>query len=406
MFFRRDQWWKEYPELLRRLNLSDDVACVTADGRSFSRDHLEDLIEQGQDQWNKFKKDLPGIRWYRKQRKPSVWIPGFILKLPRANFKGKDLSFFDFTGCDLAGSNFYKAKLIGTHFSSGSRNAYEPSAELSGSDFRRSEIESISIGGCNLSNSNFYKCWLNGVHFRNCDLRHANFDHTVVVASFKNVDIRWANFESAYLLGAQFIDIDLSEAKNLSKCQFLDHALLDHRTLFKSGPLPDEFYRGCGLPEIFVEYMPSMTNTPIQMKSCFISYSSKDETFASKLYRDLQEQKVRCFFAPKNLKIGDIIRDALETAIHLNDKLLLILSENSISSQWVEHEVEAAFERERRENRLVLFPIMIDNSIMKSNKGWAANLRRQRHIGNFSDWNNHAEYYSSFRKLLSDITSE
>ena len=95
---------------------------------------------------------------------------------------------------------------------------------------------------------------------------------------------------------------------------------------------------------------------PIQFYSCFISYSSKDQGFADRLYADLQNKGVRCWFAPEDLKIGDRFRDRIDESIRLHDKLLLILSENSVSSQWVGDEVEAAFEREQGRPGLSSFP--------------------------------------------------
>ena len=56
----------------------------------------------------------------------------------------------------------------------------------------------------------------------------------------------------------------------------------------------------------------------------------------------------RAFPAPatQNMKIGNKFRQRIDEAIHLQDKLLLLLSEHSIASTWVENEVEAALEGE------------------------------------------------------------
>jgi len=35
------------------------------------------------------------------------------------------------------------------------------------------------------------------------------------------------------------------------------------------------------------------------------------------------------------MKIGDEIRDRIDQSIRIHDKLLLVLSENSINSEWV-----------------------------------------------------------------------
>jgi hypothetical protein len=82
------------------------------------------------------------------------------------------------------------------------------------------------------------------------------------------------------------------------------------------------------------------------------------------------------------MPIGGKILDEIDSAIRLRDKLLLILSENSIKSDWVEDEVTKAFEEERKRNQIVLFPIRLDDMVMHTNEAWAAKLRA-RNIGNF-----------------------
>jgi hypothetical protein len=60
---------------------------------------------------------------------------------------------------------------------------------------------------------------------------------------------------------------------------------------------------------------------------------------------------------------------------------LLILSENSIASDWVEDEVSKAFAEERTRNRLDLFPVRIDDAVMKTPEPWARKLCDQRISG-------------------------
>ena len=78
----------------------------------------------------------------------------------------------------------------------------------------------------------------------------------------------------------------------------------------------------------------------------------------------------------------------------------LVLSQHSIRSPWVEKEVEAAFEREHREKHTVLFPIRLDDAIMETDEAWAADIRRIRHIGDFTRWENHADYSKAFQRLM------
>ena len=122
-------------------------------------------------------------------------------------------------------------------------------------------------------------------------------------------------------------------------------SIVDFQTLKNSDPLPLAFLRGVGLPDNLIDYLPSLLNQPIQFYSCFISYSSKDQEFAERLHADLQNKGVRCWFAPHDMPIGAKIIDAIDEAIRLRDKVLLILSEDAIASDWVEDEVTNGFRR-------------------------------------------------------------
>ena len=83
--------------------------------------------------------------------------------------------------------------------------------------------------------------------------------------------------------------------------------------------------------------------------------------------------------------------------------LLLVLSEQSMASQWVEHEVEHAFDLEIERNEPVLFPVRLDRAVMDSKTGWAAKIRRERHIGEFEHWKEHDSYQKAFQRLLRDL---
>jgi hypothetical protein len=164
--------------------------------------------------------------------------------------------------------------------------------------------------------------------------------------------------------------------------------------------------RGYGVPENFIQYMSSLTGKAFEYYSCFISYSSKDQGFAERLYADLQNKDVRCWFAPEDMKIGDKIRDRIGQSIRIHDKLLLILSENSINSDWVEDEVETAYEQEVKRDQTVLFPIRLDPAVMDTDKAWAAKLKRSRHIGDFTQWKNHDAFQNAFDRLMRDLKAE
>jgi hypothetical protein len=212
----------------------------------------------------------------------------------------------------------------------------------------------------------------------------------------------------AFLGDTVFADTTLSEVNGLDDCHHLGPSSIDFQTLRNSGPFPRllKFLRGIGLPDTLIDYLPSLLNEAIQHYSCFISYSSKDQAFAERLHVDLQNKGVRCWFAPHDMRIGAKIIDAIDEAIRLRDKVLLILSEDAIASDWVEGEVTRALEEERARNQVVLFPVRIDDTVMQTSEGWANLLRSQRNIGDFTRWKEHDSYQSSFERLMRDLRVE
>src|SRR6185437_6390713 len=151
-------------------------------------------------------------------------------------------------------------------------------------------------------------------------------------------------------------------------------------TLVRSrGIIPERFLREAGVPEPFIVNMKSLvaSMSPIEFYSCFISYSSMDKCFAEQLHSDLTRNRVRCWFAPQDLRIGDRLRPSFAEAIQMHDKLVVVLSASAIESKRVEDEVETAFEKERRDRnrRPVLFPIRLDDRVMETDEAWAADIR-------------------------------
>ena len=188
------------------------------------------------------------------------------------------------------------------------------------------------------------------------------------------------------------------------KCRHSGPSTVDHRTLSRSNRIPLSFWRGCGLPEFLVDNLTALQGDPLDFYSCFISYSHEDPDFAQRLYDDLQDATIRCWFAPEHLKIGDSVRKVIYDKIHVHDKLLLILSKHSVASPWVEEEVEQAIEEEGRRRRPVLFPVRLDDAVMRSRKGWASAVRK-RQIGDFRNRDSTSGYTRAFERLVRDLKS-
>jgi uncharacterized protein YjbI with pentapeptide repeats len=286
---------------------------------------------------------------------------------------------------DLVGANLVGARLSGANLS----NADLTAADLGGAKLIGACLIGTNLGGANLIDADLY----------DADLRGANLSAA---------DLHGADFTSVRLGYTSFVANDLSQVEGLEEATHDGPSGVDINTIYKSrGQIPEAFLRGCGVPEDFITYMRSLTVQPLQFYSCFISYSSKDQEFAERLHTDLQAKGVRVWFASHDLPIGASIRLAIDESIRLHDKFLLVLSEASVGNQWVEQEVETALAREREpEGQTVLFPVRIDNAVMKIKSGWPALLKNTRNVGDFTRWKDHDSYQKAFDRLLRDLKAE
>jgi uncharacterized protein YjbI with pentapeptide repeats len=342
------------------------------------------ILKQGVEVWNKWREDNPEVE-------PV---------LDNVDLNHADLSFANLRDAILSNADLHDAKFIGT-------NLYN--ADLSHSDLSHSDLRDADLRGANLRGSNLFIANLEGSYLSFANFSDANLEDTnITFTNFDYTDLSGTNMENAIIYQTQFSFLDLSKTKNLDKLNPRGPSSIDFRTLMKSKNLPDKFLRDCGLPEQFIDNLPSLLNSlkPIQFHSVFISYSSQDEEFAQSLHADLRAKNVNCWFAPEDMKIGDKIRRKIDEMIHVHDKLLLVLSKNSVNSGWVEKEVETALENETTRKETVLFPIRLDDTVMNITTGWPADIKRARNIGDFKEWKDHDAYQKSFARLLKDLKQE
>jgi hypothetical protein len=347
-------------------------------------DHLS-ILMSGVSTWNNWRSKHPEIN-------PNLVAADLRqAKLKGANLVGANMSMANLRGADVSGG-----LLRGTGLREADlREADLTSADLSVANLTKADLSGANLSRANLSGANLSKANLSGVILGRADLSAANLSG----ADLRGVYLSGANLlavelSESTMWSTSVADIDLRGVKGLESVGHFGPSSIGIDTIYRSkANIPEPFLRGAGVPDNFITYMKSLVKNPIEFYSCFISYSSKDDEFAKRLYADLQRERVRCWFAPEDLKIGDKFRPRIDEAIRIYDKLLLILSENSIHSPWVETEVETAFEKERKQQgKTVLFPIRLDDAVMKTDQAWAAEIRRTRHIGEFSNWKNHDEY--------------
>lgn len=340
-------------------------------------EHLK-VLRQGVTAWN---------QWRQKE-------PEIMPDLSGADLKKADLSRANLTGANFTGANFNEGQLIAANLTG---------ANLGGASLGYANLGRASLGRASLGRAKLLWAKLSGVDLSEANLFGVDlFGAALIAAKLSGADLSEAHFGSTLLA-----DTDLSMVKGLESVNHSGPSSIGIDTFFRSGgKIPEVFLRGAGVPDIFLEYATSLVGKTIEFYSAFISYSSKDEELAKRLYADLQGKGVRCWFAPEDLKTGDKFRVEIDEAVRVYDKLLLLLSKHSVKSEWVEKEVETAFEKERQQGHMVLFPVRLDKAVMEIESGWPADIRRTRQIGDFTQWKKDDAYQKAFDRLLRDLKAE
>jgi hypothetical protein len=111
------------------------------------------------------------------------------------------------------------------------------------------------------------------------------------------------------------------------------------------------------------------------------------------------------------MQSGRKVHEQIDQAIRKHEKLLLILSSDSMKSEWVKTEIAKARKRELRENKRVLFPVRLVS--FETIREWecfdtdtgkdSAREIREFFIPDFSDWRDHDRYQEAFERLLRDL---
>lgn len=409
-----------------------------------NEEHVK-ILHQGVEGWNMWRAENLEVR-------PDLY--GAILSgtnLGEADLNGADLRKAHLGGANLHYANLSEAILSGAHlngadlryanlreahlfeadlFGADLGEAHLSEADLFGANFGEADLSEVNLFGADLreahlSGAFLSEAFLNGADLRGADLRGAYlFGADLRRANLRKVDLGEAHLREAHLYETNFTNTNLTGARGLAECRHHGPSNIDHRTLAKSGPLPLVFLQGCGLSDWQIEaaklHPDGLTQEQIatigyevirlradqpalSFHSVFISYADEDHDFAKRLHGDLQAKGVRCWFAPEEMKTGDKIDRRIEEAIHFHDKLLLILSTNSVHRKWIRREVVLAARKQKAGNRPVLFPIRIDDEYLRVKERWPGLIRKHWHIADFTQWTDIDAYHAAFDSLLDDL---
>jgi hypothetical protein len=355
-----------------------------------NQEHLA-ILEEGLGVWNQWRAEHPRV------------IPD-LSDAQLSDPQIERLNKFCFTKANLRG-----ALLMGTDL----WEADLRFADMRGAHFRKASLNSADLREANLTDAN-----LLGVTLRSTDLSGANLTRAVLQAAIlHNTKVLGADFTRASMFFTTLQDIDFSATEGLETVRHVGPSSIDIDTIYKSGGnISERFLRECGVPESFITQMHSLVNAKdgIQFYSCFISYSSKDEGFAERLHGKMRNAHLRVWFAPEDMKAGAKLHEQIETAIRVFDKLLVVLSEASLESEWVMDELRKGFKAEQDTGKRKLFPVRLtDYETLErwecrdsvSGKDLAEEVR-QYFIPDFSNWKDHDQFETAFARLLKDLRAE
>jgi uncharacterized protein YjbI with pentapeptide repeats len=331
-------------------------------------------------------------------------------------------------------------------------NTFQLMDSAGGPEEQRERYEALNNGSI-YYDSYFSDCWsitdLRGINFKNVDLTDAK----LILADLSKADLSNANLQGARLEGTvlkdanltnsnlkgavlgntTFANTDLTHAKGLLSCHHYRPSPVDNATVHKSDNLPDDFLLGCGLTILqirgaelskpgleraqvaeIVEKLRKLVDQPLKyMSSCFISYAKEDTDFATQLHGDLRRKSVPCWFAPHDVRGGKKLHEQIVDAIRQYDRVLLVLSEHSMNSEWVKTEVANARKKEQLEKRSVLFPIgLVSYEAIEKWECFDADIGkdsarevREYFIPDFSNWRDTVAYENAFQELIDDLSN-
>jgi hypothetical protein len=287
-------------------------------------------------------------------------------------------------------------------------------------DLSSSILSNVNLRGVNLSYTILSNADCSNANLCEANLYLANLSKT----NFSNANLTNADFSVAGVTGTIFANNDLSLVKGLEKVRHLGPSIIGIDTLLKSnGNIPEAFLRGCGLSDWQIEtvklHQPTLSNEgitnilyrihdlrahqAIQIAPLFISYSHADNDFVAELDRYLSQKGIR-FWRDIHHATAGRLETQIDRAIRLNPIVLLVLSNHSVKSDWVEHEARLARKMEIETGRDVLCPVTLDDSWKECN--WPERLREQimeYNILDFSNWNNQDSFRQMFIRLIEGL---
>ena len=139
--------------------------------------------------------------------------------------------------------------------------------------------------------------------------------------------------------------------------------------------------------------------------SVFLSYSHEDREFADKIYRSLTSRGVEAWMDNQDLNVGEPLEERIANAVLQRDRVLLICSQHSLTSDWVMREVRMALGRERDSGVYAIICLLLDDYFTDTWSGPEAAKLRNRLYGDFRDWKDPESFEQSLERVFKALWS-
>ena len=371
--------------------------------------------------------EAPGVKPDLSLAKLSGIKPDYNLNLAEADLSGADLSDAKLVMANLTRANLFKADLCKADLSTATlagatlSKAFLFGAKLTDADLTKANLSKATLSKANLAGANLSKATLIGANLFEANLWEANLE----TANFTEANLSGTNLTEANLSGAifhqchigytSFVNVNLKGVQNLETVKHIGPSYIAISTIFNSGgDVPEIFLRGCGIPETFIQQLPSLLSQPIQFASCFISFSHADRPFAIKLHDHLQAKGIRCWLDEHQIRPKDDSFQRVERGISKWDRILLCCSEVALTSWWVDKEVNKAFAKEQQLMQaggkclLSLIPINLDGYMFK--REWQSGKKDEilaRLAADFTGWEtDNAKFEEQFERVVKALRAD
>jgi uncharacterized protein YjbI with pentapeptide repeats len=276
----------------------------------------------------------------------------------------------------------------------------EDSPDLYGADLTGADLTGANLSGADLSDAK-----LAGANLRDANLgylRHPAGSRTtkLVCAVLTEADLTGAKLNGADLTGANLSGADLTNAS--LACAKLTGANLAQAKL-TGVDLAKQKLKGVDLAAMMLAGVDLRDTNFADATLPGADLSGANLSYSNFTGADIRSQQLRCWLVPEDLQTGNQPKGIRDEIIAVCDMLVLVVSEHSLGSAWMETEMEKVAQRQMKESKPTLYPIFLGDAVLKFEARWAGYLRHISPIDDFETWKDDEFYQGHFNLLMYQI---